>query len=60
MEAADNTTLYIILRGVYMLTFVTAIFFHVLAKHGVIWKGVSAAWIMTILLDAGLIGLLIW
>lgn len=42
-----------------MIILGTAVLFHVMAKHGVIWKGVAAAWIMAALLDAALLGFLI-
>lgn len=42
-----------------MLIISTAIFFHVLAKNGVIWEGVGAGWLLALFLDFALYGVLI-
>lgn len=43
-----------------MLILCTAFLFHVLAKHGVVWSGVTSAYMFALLLDAALIGFLIY
>ncbi len=43
-----------------MIIIATAILFHVMAKHGAIWEGVTMAWMLAAMLDAALLAFLIW
>ena len=38
-----------------MLILASAVLFHVCAKHGIIWKGVGAAWMFAVILDAAIL-----
>jgi|GEM_PF-6557787 len=43
-----------------MIIIATAVLFHVMASHDVIWEGVTSAWILAAMIDAALLALFIW
>lgn len=43
-----------------MLILATAVLARVLAKQGMLWEGVGAAYLLALILDAGLIAFLIY
>ena len=42
-----------------MIIIATAVLFHVMASHDVIWEGVTSAWILAAMIDAALLALFI-
>jgi len=37
-----------------MIILTTTLFLHVLAKHGILWEGAGAAWLLAAICDTGI------
>lgn len=43
-----------------MLILATTVLFHVCAKHGIIWEGIFAAWMIALFLDAAILAFTVY